>query len=170
MLPVPISVFGESTWRTQAATALARYAHAQTTPRLDPFSSWELRAPLNRSTWASNPPKPCLFNSKPVASQSLGDFFIALGGEYVRNQYFRQYWDGRLVTGVFHPQTAVRGAELLRKRVHFLGFVNEEEFGPDAFARSTDFVANPGSFAKVEEMRAAIDAWPLQPTIVLNGE
>lgn len=94
---------------------------------------------------------------------------VALGGEYVRDPYCRQYWDGNLVTGAFHPQTTVRGAAFFRERVHFLGFVNEEEYGPDAFAGSTEFVANPGAFANVEEMRAAIDAWPLQPTIVLNG-
>jgi hypothetical protein len=76
-------------------------------------------------------------------------------------------WNGNLVTGVFDPDTKVRGARAARERVHFIGFVNEPMHEPGEFGAATQFVANPNLFADAAAVRAAIDTWPLQPARLL---
>ena len=94
---------------------------------------------------------------------------VGLGGEFVSEPFCRRYWEDRLISGVFHPRTALHGADHARARVHLLGFVDEESYEPGAFARATRFIANPSLFASTENVRAAVSTWPLQPAIVLNG-
>lgn len=94
---------------------------------------------------------------------------VGLGGAFVANEFNRLSWDGRLITGAYHPGTTVKGAEYLRERVHFLGFVHEEAYEPGAFAAGTQFIANPHLFKTGAEARAALDTWPLQPAVILNG-
>jgi hypothetical protein len=94
---------------------------------------------------------------------------VGLGGEYVRDAYCRRYWEDKLISGAFSARTTVRGAAQLQERVHFIGFVDEGTYGPDQFAEATQFVANPASFSNADEMRSAIDTWPLLPALVLNG-
>jgi hypothetical protein len=93
---------------------------------------------------------------------------VALGAAAVAPQY-RLFWDKRPVTGVFSKETNVRGAAQARDRVHFLGFVRESAYTAGAFARATQFIANPQLFADGAAARAAIAAWPLQPTHLVNG-
>ena len=109
--------------------------------------------------------------------QNGGDGFdrihIALGGAYVPEQY-RMYWgegkDRRLVSGVFSPENSMKGASEARDRMHFIGFVNERTFAPDAYQDAIVFVANPHLFKDEAEMRAAIETWPFKKKIVLNGK
>ena len=63
---------------------------------------------------------------------------IALGSEYVV-QMFRQHWEGRPITGVFSPETALKGAAQARERIHFIGFVDEKAVRPRRF-RARDAV------------------------------
>jgi hypothetical protein len=35
---------------------------------------------------------------------------VGLGGEYVPHEFFRRYFKGKLVSGVFSPRTTLRGA------------------------------------------------------------
>lgn len=93
---------------------------------------------------------------------------VGLGGEYVKDP-FKMYWDKRLISGVFNRRTNVFGAAEARERVHFLGFVDEKKFSDGGFAAGTQFIANPFLFDNAEDMRAAIENWPLQPVRVLNG-
>jgi hypothetical protein len=97
---------------------------------------------------------------------------IGLGGEYVKEP-FRMYWGQgekrELISGVFGPQTKVKGATETRERVHFIGFVRERSFQPGKFGTVTQFVANPHLFKNAAAVKAAIDTWPLQPAQVLNG-
>jgi hypothetical protein len=94
---------------------------------------------------------------------------VGLGGEYIPDRYCRRLWQGKLISGVFSPRTAVRGAREARDRVHFLGFVNERTYAPGEFAGATQFIANPHIFCNAEQVHAAIETWPLKPTAVLNG-
>jgi|GEM_PF-1163271 len=91
---------------------------------------------------------------------------IGLGGEYVAPGH-RMHWNGKVVTGVFHPNTSLRGAREARERVHFIGFVNEPMRDLDEFSVSTQFVANPNLFTNSNAVRVAIATWPLQPATVL---
>jgi hypothetical protein len=92
---------------------------------------------------------------------------VALGADAVGAQY-RVFWKGRPVTGVFSPETKLRGAAEVRERVHFLGFVGERTYRPGEFATATQFIANPHRFADAAAARAAIATWPLQPAHLIN--
>ena len=94
---------------------------------------------------------------------------VGLGGAHVRDEHCRRYWQGKLITGVFDPDTSVRGAAEARERVHFLGFVREPSYRAGTFGEATQFVANPNLFAGADEARAAIASWPLQPARILNA-
>jgi hypothetical protein len=93
---------------------------------------------------------------------------VALGGEHVANTNSRRYWQGNLISGVFSPQTQVRGADHARARLHFLGFVDEGKYTQGTFARSTVFIANPHLFASAAAARTALATWPLQPARLLT--
>lgn len=92
---------------------------------------------------------------------------IALGAESVAPPY-RLAWQGQPISGVFSPQTVVRGAAEVRERVHFLGFVRERTYKPDEFGAVLDLVANPYLFSDAAAVRAAGATWPLQPVRILN--
>lgn len=93
---------------------------------------------------------------------------VGLGGEYVPPQY-RQYWEDRLISGVFSPCTPVRGAVQARERVHFLGFVNEQAYECGAFGPATEFIANPYLFESAAEARTALASWPLEYGRILHA-
>ena len=93
---------------------------------------------------------------------------VALGAAAV-DQRCRLFWDGRPITGVFSPETKLRGAAEMRERVHFLGFVRERAFKPGEFATVTQFIADPHLFASAAAARSAIATWPLQPAHLING-
>lgn len=92
---------------------------------------------------------------------------IGLGAEFVREEMCRHYWEGVPISGVFNERTTVRGAQFIRERVHFLGFVNETKFVDGAFANATQFVANRHLLGGAAQAKAALDCWPLQPASLL---
>jgi hypothetical protein len=94
---------------------------------------------------------------------------VGLGGDFVGNEFNRLHWEGKLITGAYHPRTTMKGAEYFRERVHFLGFVDEKKYEPGAFAAGTQFIANPHMFKSGAEAKAALASWPLQPAVLLNG-
>ena len=94
---------------------------------------------------------------------------VGLGGEYLTNEFHQRFWEGVLISGVFSSRTAVRGAVEARQRLHFIGFVKEEQYEPGAFGSAIQFIANPHLFANAEDVQAAIATWPLKPTTVLNA-
>ena len=47
--------------------------------------------------------------------------------------------------------------------------VRERVYGPGELAAATQFIANPHLFADATAVRAAMAAWPLQPTHLING-
>ena len=74
-----------------------------------------------------------------------------------------------LITGVYWPHTAMKGAKEARERVHFIGFVNARNFTQDEHGASIEFIANPHLLKNVRAMRAAADTWPLSSRFILNG-
>jgi hypothetical protein len=94
---------------------------------------------------------------------------VGLGGEYVPHEFFRRYFKGKLVSGVFSPRTTLRGASEARERLHFIGFVNEKSFEEGAFGPAAQFIANPHLFKTAEEARAALAGWPLGEPNILNA-
>ncbi|MBR1129896.1 hypothetical protein [Bradyrhizobium iriomotense] len=94
---------------------------------------------------------------------------VGLGGEYVPHEFFRRYYRGRLVTGVFSPKTTLKGAAEARERLHFIGFVNEQSYENGGFGSSIQFIANPHLFKSVEDARAALAGWPLGEPEILNA-
>jgi hypothetical protein len=94
---------------------------------------------------------------------------VALGGEFVSDEFCRLYWEGTLISGVFSERTTVRGAPEVRTRVHFLGFIDEDAYERGAIAAATQLIANPYLFGSATEARDAIAAWPLQTARLLSG-
>ena len=61
---------------------------------------------------------------------------IALGGEFVKEPLARCSWNGTLISGVFSPNTKLRGAAQMRERVHYIVFVNEKNYAPNEIPKS----------------------------------
>jgi hypothetical protein len=93
---------------------------------------------------------------------------IALGGKFVPHP-FRHYFGGKLITGVFDPETDQKGAPQARERLHFVGFVHEKSYADGAFGPSIQFIANPNMFKTAEEAQAALAGWPLGKPEILNA-
>jgi hypothetical protein len=93
---------------------------------------------------------------------------VGLGGKHV-SQFHRRYWKENLISGVFSPETKLRGAPEARERVHFIGFVNEKDYADGAIGPAIQFIANPNLFKTPEEARAALAGWPLGEPDILNA-
>ena len=68
----------------------------------------------------------------------------------------------------------MKGANHLRERIHFVGFVHERAYGDGSFGGAIEFFANPSLFgtghpAEKEALaRAAFATWPLQSSRLMN--
>jgi hypothetical protein len=94
---------------------------------------------------------------------------VGLGGEYVPHEFFRRYYNNKLVSGVFSSKTMLKGAAQARERLHFIGFVNEKAYEAASFGPAIQFIANPHLFKTSEEARAALAGWPLGVPDILNA-
>jgi hypothetical protein len=94
---------------------------------------------------------------------------VGLGGEYVPSEFYRRYWKGNLISGVFSPKTTPRGAQGARERLHFIGFVNEKSYEAGAIGPAIQFIANPHLFKTADEARAKLAGWPLGEPDILNA-
>jgi len=93
---------------------------------------------------------------------------VGLGGSYVPSQY-RHYWEGKPISGVFSPETKVKGALEARERLHFIGFVNERSYAAGAIGAAIQLVAYPPLFKTADEARAALAGWPFGEADILNA-
>ncbi len=94
---------------------------------------------------------------------------VALGGKKVGSHWYRRYWEEKLITGVFSPETTLRGGTEARSRLNFIGFINEKTYEPGGFPAATQFVANPQLLTSADEARAVLAEWPLQPAELIAG-
>lgn len=88
---------------------------------------------------------------------------IALGGTKLADVY-KRYWKGELIKGVFEVKNTLRGAQTLRDRVHFIGFVHEKAYEAGEFERSIYWVANPHRFETEQEAITARASLEIQDT------
>lgn len=93
---------------------------------------------------------------------------VGLGGRFLRDDWFRRYYRGRLISGVFDESTCLRGAREARERLHFIGFVDERPSDYSDFGGSTQFIANPQLFCDERTARDMMSKWPLRPAKALN--
>ena len=75
---------------------------------------------------------------------------------------------GKLITGVFDPETPTRGAAEALARVHFIAFTNNPKRQPDENGSTIEFVANPNIFPDLTAAEAAIATWPVQPATLFS--
>lgn len=94
---------------------------------------------------------------------------VGLGGDFVPHEFYRRYYEGKLITGVFNKRTTLKGAAEARDRLHFIGFVNEKSYEDGSFGPSIEFIANPNLFKSAEEVQAALAGWPLGDPVILNA-
>lgn len=85
---------------------------------------------------------------------------IAYGAGAV-HALFRRFWNRQPISGVFSPETAVRGSVEARERLHILGLVNDTGFGDGSFSEGTHLFGNPALVPTKEVSRRLYDAWPL---------
>jgi hypothetical protein len=93
---------------------------------------------------------------------------VGLGGDSVPN-VFKNYYEKRLVSGVFDAKTTLKGAAEARERLHFIGFVNEKSYEAGSFGHAIQFVANPDLFKSPEEAHAALAGWPFGAPDIINA-
>jgi hypothetical protein len=93
---------------------------------------------------------------------------VGLGGDSVPN-VFKNYYEKRLVSGVFDAKTTLKGAAEARERLHFIGFVNEKSYEDGSFGPAIQFVANPDLFKSPGEAHAALAGWPLGAPDIINA-
>jgi hypothetical protein len=120
------------------------------------------------------------FNALIVDTRTFGNrgadrkdcLHIGLGATWLK-PHLRLSWgekeNRKLITGVYWPHTAMKGAKEARERLHFIGFVNARNFTQDEHGASIEFIANPHLLKNVRAMRAAADTWPLSSRFILNG-
>ncbi|MES2304655.1 MAG: hypothetical protein V4558_04070 [Gemmatimonadota bacterium] len=71
--------------------------------------------------------------------------------------------EGGGVRGLFQQEnTSQRSAQLVRERLHFIGFSANDVYAPGALRADTLLLANPGLLLGEGEVRAAYEAYPLR--------
>jgi len=93
---------------------------------------------------------------------------IAYGAKGIPPQNLRmlQYWEtepGRLapIKGLFEPDNPLRAAQYIQERIHFLGFVREQDFFDDEIRAIGYYLANWCFFSNEEGKRRAYETYPL---------
>jgi hypothetical protein len=66
------------------------------------------------------------------------------------------------VSGLFEQTNPLKGAATVRERIHFIGFVREEDYEPDEIRRRCYVLANPHLFADEAAARFAWLSYPLR--------
>ncbi len=67
----------------------------------------------------------------------------------------------RPIQGLFEKGNPVRGAETMRERIHFLHFVQEDEYVENEILRRGYLLGNPWLFDGEEEMGSVLEDYPL---------
>jgi len=73
------------------------------------------------------------------------------------------FWNGAPIRGLFDRANPLRASELVRKRIHFLGFVHEHTYRDGEIADRARSFANPHLLPDEAERRQALTSYPLQP-------
>jgi hypothetical protein len=80
--------------------------------------------------------------------------------------------DGRVepIKGLFEKGNPLRAAQLIRERIHFLGFVKEEGFSEREIQKKSLFLANPELFATQGEAESTYSTYPLATVLILRSQ
>lgn len=89
---------------------------------------------------------------------------IAYGADALApdRKWMGHYWNGAPVRGLFDRANPLRASELVRERIHFLGFVHEQDYVEGEIADRASYFHNPHLFPSSDEVRCALEAYPLQ--------
>lgn len=74
--------------------------------------------------------------------------------------YFR-FWEDEPIKGIFEKDYPGRSAKTIQERIHFIGFVNETEFGPGEMLKQTIYFPNPNLFDN-DSARSAFEKIPFR--------
>lgn len=88
---------------------------------------------------------------------------MAYGPSGIPAQYSwaRSYWLGGSVIGLFDERNPLRAAPYIQERIHFLGFVRENDFLKTEITDSGYYLANWNLFSDEQEARHAFKSFPL---------
>ncbi len=93
---------------------------------------------------------------------------IVYGADGVRREPMLIRWwtgpDGKRapIKGLLEPGNPLKGAAYIRERIHFLGFVEEDQFRVGAIRQQAYHLANDHFFKTDEEVARVIDSYPLR--------
>ena len=78
------------------------------------------------------------------------------------------YWTGRdgkarPVLGLYEKDNPIEAARYIQQRIHVIGFVREQKYGPREIQDSAFYVPNPNLFATNDEVADAFESYPLRP-------
>jgi hypothetical protein len=97
-----------------------------------------------------------------VGMADRGDYReIAYGTERVRPEQ-AHYWNGRPILGLFEAQNTRDSARMVQSRIHYLGFLTENEYCKGEIENETTYVANPRFFATKQEASTQFASFPLR--------
>jgi len=111
-----------------------------------------------------------MVDARGFMGDSHGDVFdwnhLAYGASGVPVEYV-QFWTNPKtgqrtpIAGLFESHCPLRGGDVLRSRIHAIGFVCEKSYGPGEITTKTIYRCNPGLFANESSAQAAMSTWPL---------
>ena len=91
---------------------------------------------------------------------------IVLGSKRMKPEYI-SYWknnQGQLepIKGLFEGNNPLKAASAARKRIHFLGFIAEENFNDTEILEKAIYLPNPELFCEKKDLQIVWDAYPLK--------
>lgn len=89
------------------------------------------------------------------------DYKIITHGCRGMNHIYFRFWEGEPIKGIFEKDCPLRSAKTIQERIHFIGFVNETEFGPGEMLKQTIYFPNPNLFDN-DSAKLAIEKIPFR--------
>jgi hypothetical protein len=88
---------------------------------------------------------------------------IVYGENGVRRAPFpaMQHFEGKPVRGLFDSSNTQRFAAAFRERIHFVGFIAEEDYEGGEIQRKLTLLPNLQLFSSIEEIDSAVQSFPL---------
>jgi hypothetical protein len=72
-------------------------------------------------------------------------------------------WNGAPIRGLFDPTNPLEAAQLIRERIHFFGFVNEQSYAEGEIADRARYFPNPNLFSDDDDWKESLASYPLRP-------
>lgn len=100
-----------------------------------------------------------VFDYREIA---YGIYGLEPENSWMAHYWKNKNWDTIPIKGIFDRGNPLRAAKVLHQRIHFLGFVNEKEYGPRKLMTQIYFLANPWIFETEDFAKAVYEMMPFR--------